>query len=428
MAEINDLNTTDADNTARFPEGQNPSTVNNGARALEGMMARAFDDVINGAVTTAGTGTAYTLAPNRTIGAYYDGLTFMVKLHAVSGASPTINVSSLGAKNLIWPDGGAVAANELSANSRTLIQYDGTSFQVLFMPATRRVTETFTFTAAGSETSISGSDDDGKTLAYSTGQIRVFLNGALLDDGDYTATNGTSITGLAALAASDIFHVETYDNVAAVGSMASQNKDAVDIDGGSIDGVTLTNIPTINGVTPATAQYTTAEEAKLSGIETGADVTDATNVNAAGAVMNTDSAIQLTGWGSNLDDYEEGTFTPAYAGTTTDPTVTYSAQTGTYTKIGRVVICQINLSLSAASGGSGILQTTGLPFTAVGFDAGNGISSYRFNWTTAAPDAATIAGTTLSLHSLSTSSLANINVNHLQASSTLRMSVVYYTS
>jgi len=39
-----------------------------------------------------------------------------------------------------------------------------------------------------------------------------------------------------------------------------------------------------------TASYTTAEESKLSGIETGADVTDATNVNAAGAVMNSDTS------------------------------------------------------------------------------------------------------------------------------------------
>lgn len=38
-----------------------------------------------------------------------------------------------------------------------------------------------------------------------------------------------------------------------------------------------------------TASFTTAQQTKLTGIETGADVTDATNVDAAGAVMNTDS-------------------------------------------------------------------------------------------------------------------------------------------
>jgi hypothetical protein len=41
-------------------------------------------------------------------------------------------------------------------------------------------------------------------------------------------------------------------------------------------------------IAATTASYTTAEASKLAGIETGADVTDATNVNAAGAVMNSD--------------------------------------------------------------------------------------------------------------------------------------------
>jgi hypothetical protein len=41
-------------------------------------------------------------------------------------------------------------------------------------------------------------------------------------------------------------------------------------------------------LTNTTAAFTTAQETKLAGIEAGADVTDATNVNAAGAVMNSD--------------------------------------------------------------------------------------------------------------------------------------------
>lgn len=40
----------------------------------------------------------------------------------------------------------------------------------------------------------------------------------------------------------------------------------------------------------------TAELAKLAGIETGADVTDATNVNAAGATMNTDTNVSGNAW------------------------------------------------------------------------------------------------------------------------------------
>jgi len=66
-------------------------------------------------------------------------------------------------------------------------------------------------TATGGETSVSGSDDNSVTLSYTSGLEQVFLNGVLLVRGtDYTATDGTSITGLSALTASDIVSVVCY--------------------------------------------------------------------------------------------------------------------------------------------------------------------------------------------------------------------------
>ena len=65
-----------------------------------------------------------------------------------------------------------------------------------------------------------------------------------------------------------------------------------------------------------------------------------------------------------LDDYEEGTWTPTYTGSTTNPTVTYELQTGLYTKVGRMVTCTCRLSTSGITGaGSGNLSISGLPFT-----------------------------------------------------------------
>ena len=64
-----------------------------------------------------------------------------------------------------------------------------------------------------------------------------------------------------------------------------------------------------------------------------------------------------------LDDYEEGTWTPSFTGSTTNPTVSYSTQTGKYTKIGRLVTVSFVLIASGTpSGGSGDLQISGLPF------------------------------------------------------------------
>jgi hypothetical protein len=64
---------------------------------------------------------------------------------------------------------------------------------------------------AGGTTSLSGLDDNSVSLVYSVGYEQVYLNGALLSrGGDYTATNGTTITLTNATVAGDI--VEVFAN------------------------------------------------------------------------------------------------------------------------------------------------------------------------------------------------------------------------
>ena len=65
-----------------------------------------------------------------------------------------------------------------------------------------------------------------------------------------------------------------------------------------------------------------------------------------------------------LNDYEEGTFTPTVTGSSTNPTITYGQQSGTYTKIGNLVYVAIQLGLTSRSGGSGNWQVN-LPFTSL---------------------------------------------------------------
>ena len=67
-----------------------------------------------------------------------------------------------------------------------------------------------------------------------------------------------------------------------------------------------------------------------------------------------------------LDDYEEGTFTPVYEGSTTAGSYTYGSQAGHYTKIGRLVTVRISLvNINTSSAGTGLAQVGGLPFTAI---------------------------------------------------------------
>jgi hypothetical protein len=85
----------------------------------------------------------------------------------------------------------------------------------------------FRFTAAGGETSESGPDDNGLTLAYIPGKEQVYLNGVLLArTSDYTATNGSSITSLAALVAGDILEVITFTAFELADSIARSLFDA----------------------------------------------------------------------------------------------------------------------------------------------------------------------------------------------------------
>ena len=103
-----------------------------------------------------------------------------------------------------------------------------------------------------------------------------------------------------------------------------------------------------------------------------------------------------TGSANYLDDYEEGTFTPTYTGSSSNPTVTYDSQTsGSYVKIGRQVIAKIILRTDASSGGSGNLYISGLPFTASaasGSRAGTLNVGYSSSFVTENPQAGYISG------------------------------------
>jgi hypothetical protein len=85
----------------------------------------------------------------------------------------------------------------------------------------------FRFTAAGGETSESGIDDNGLTLSYIPGKEQVYLNGVLLArTSDYTASNGTSISSLAALTAGDILEIITFTAFELADSIARSLFDA----------------------------------------------------------------------------------------------------------------------------------------------------------------------------------------------------------
>ena len=77
------------------------------------------------------------------------------------------------------------------------------------------------------------------------------------------------------------------------------------------------------------------------------------------------NATQSASAGANtLDDYEEGTWTPSMGNAySSAPTVTYTAQNGSYTKIGRLVVAAFHIEIASFVGGGGPVFFGGLPFT-----------------------------------------------------------------
>ena len=77
---------------------------------------------------------------------------------------------------------------------------------------------------------------------------------------------------------------------------------------------------------------------------------------------------------NTLDDYEEGTWTPSVGGN-----ATYTAQRGTYTKIGRQVVALFDIQISTIGTGSAS-QISGLPFTSAGAGSPQGIVAPVSYW------------------------------------------------
>ena len=68
----------------------------------------------------------------------------------------------------------------------------------------------FVYTATAGQTSFSGNDANSNSLAYTAGQIDVFLNGVRLAAADYTATNGTAVVLGVGAEASDTLNINAF--------------------------------------------------------------------------------------------------------------------------------------------------------------------------------------------------------------------------
>jgi hypothetical protein len=254
--------------------------------------------------------------------------------------------------------------------------------------------ERFIFTASGSETSVT-LDDAGRGVAYTVGQVDVYLNGVKLVNGtDFTATSGSSITGLSALAASDVVEIVALDAFSPADTVSAASGgsfgDAVTITDASNnpltlnrttsdgdiqvfqkDGTQVGSISSVAGVTAAIdggGAYTGLQfkSTTLTPRKSGASSNGGVSLGESSYPFNDlylSGGVYLGGTGSAnyLDDYEEGTWTPTISGAT----LSGGTILGSYVKVGGLATVTMRMSVVTLSSASGIAKITNLPFTSI---------------------------------------------------------------
>ena len=186
--------------------------------------------------------------------------------------------------------------------------------------------------------------------SYTVGFLNVYRNGVLLGTADYTASNGTTVVLVNPASAGDLVVTESF--------YVSSVLNAIPGTAGSVGTAYLVD----GSVTPAKLStggpsWDTSSNLTVNGL---------LNISAATAGQIQFPATQNASANANtLDDYEEGTWTPAYAPSSGSfSSITYATQSGTYTKIGRMVYCHVDIATASLSLGAagGNIRITGLPF------------------------------------------------------------------
>ena len=204
--------------------------------------------------------------------------------------------------------------------------------------------------------------------------------------------------------------------------------------GADLNGVNLSvsGTSTLSGLTASTALALNASKQVVSVTNTGTgnnvlqtaptlvgDVTLSTGniiIGTSGKGIDF-SATPGTGTSELLADYEEGTFTPTLTFGGASVGITYAVNSGSYTKVGRLVTGRFIIVLSSKGSSVGGASILGLPFT-VGSNLGSAVTEYASNFalnppTAGYPDntAATLSIWSMGVTGIVGSTDANFNNN-----------------
>jgi hypothetical protein len=270
--------------------------------------------------TAGGSADAITLSPSPAITAYAAGQRFVwMASSSVNTGATTVAISGLGAIAL-QDNGAALVAGNHAANKMFMGILNTTStvqiMQVQISGTDPLIVSSLTVSGTSLLTGVTTHGDDVVSDTDSTDDLgTTSVRWANLFVDAITATDQVTATGftgtLDGILGSGTPAAATVTQLTSGGNIVSDT-DSTDSLGTTGVRWAGTWTDAINGVTAPTAQYTSAEETKLSGIEASADVTDSTNV-LAGLVGQEAVATGFTG---TLDGILGGG-TPAAATVTT---------------------------------------------------------------------------------------------------------------
>lgn len=106
-----------------------------GTAASDGARLDQVQSGASGYIATTGSANAYVATLSPAITAYAEGQSFRVKANFTNTGAATVNVNTLGAKN-IFRNGAALTGGEIVSGSIVTLSYDGTQFQLLDNGAT----------------------------------------------------------------------------------------------------------------------------------------------------------------------------------------------------------------------------------------------------------------------------------------------------
>ena len=150
------------------------------------------------------------------------------------------------------PTGGTVTIGDLwfDTSSDTMKVY-GTSGWQNAGSSVNGTSQRYTYTASGGQTTFSGVDDNGNTLAYDAGYIDCYLNGVkLVNATDVTVTSGSSVVLASGATAGDILDIVAYGTFS-VASLNADNLDSGTIPSARIGTGSITNDMLAGSITNA---------------------------------------------------------------------------------------------------------------------------------------------------------------------------------